>query len=88
MRTVEPALGTGTALGREMSEELVPDIPSDERESGGDAGAEEVDLDVDQTDVLPRYTSADAKIFERRVIRDDNAYLNRTSPPSDPNSKP
>ncbi|KAH9454250.1 hypothetical protein H4Q26_003355 [Puccinia striiformis f. sp. tritici PST-130] len=119
MRTVEPALGTGTALGREMSEELVLDIPSDERESGGEAGTEEVDLDADQTDVLPRYTSADAKIFERyknrqslkqdhsyigrlresyhapetvpaprRVIRDDNAYLNRTSPPSDPNSKP
>ncbi|POW17873.1 hypothetical protein PSTT_00202 [Puccinia striiformis] len=81
MRTVEPALGTGTALGREMSEELVLDIPSDERESGGEAGTEEVDLDVDQTDVLPRYTSADAKIFERyknrQSLKQDHSYIGR-----------
>jgi hypothetical protein len=79
MRIVEPVAGTGNAFGRAIVEEMaVSDSPRmDEREpveQGGPDGR-------DQPEVLPRYTSVDAKVFERYnnrlSLKQDHSYIGR-----------
>ncbi|KAA1077643.1 hypothetical protein PGT21_014610 [Puccinia graminis f. sp. tritici] len=81
MRIVKPVAGTGNAFGRAIVEEMaVPDSPKmDERapvEQGGLDGR-----DHQPEEVLPRYTSVDAKVFERYKnrlsLKQDDSYIGR-----------
>ena len=81
MGTVEPARGTGAALGREITEEMVPEtaqmaVHESVEEESGSVEAE------NQPEPLPRYTSADAQIFEqfkynRLSFKQDHSYIGR-----------